>query len=485
MSLNDQFEHSRIPLKPLPYQNRRLADCNEIMIDYLGDNPTYHIYIVDSSDKTKYIDITSLILKASVGDSIQVNIDGMEEAISLNDLLSYIYKNFVFPENKLGFVYGRDKDLLFDPETKTVLLRDTDGTAYTPVVKAESVFDSNGRSIQERLDSMCRLGFSMDYVRTNVEDQNTITITYPFLNYLDGGNFYELRIGTVFVDRSRYQAIENTDEDGNAYGATITFFQDKLEINRRIDILYIYNCKDVGGDVNNTVISGGSIARNSISSSKLEKVTDDYYTNDSTCIASAKSVYNLFNDLSNSIASSQNKIIWAKDTSTSAGTITVNITAATAELNVANYPVLLNVVTNTSKNTSVKLTLTSTYNGSNVTIANAATIKLSSDVALKNNLPANHMMKIIIVDSTTAYLVAIPETDWDITRYIYTCADQEIDIPFSGMSYTIGAKILVYRNGVRLFEDLDYSINYANETIRLYVRTEEGERIVFEAISLM
>ena len=75
MSLNDQYEHSRIPLKPLPYENRRLADCNEIMIDYSGDNPSYHIYIVDSSDKSKYIDITALILKATVGEYIYIKLD--------------------------------------------------------------------------------------------------------------------------------------------------------------------------------------------------------------------------------------------------------------------------------------------------------------------------------------------------------------------------------------------------------------------------
>ena len=48
MPLNSQFEHSRIPLKPLAYKDRALAQPSELMIDYKGEHPSYHIYIVDN-----------------------------------------------------------------------------------------------------------------------------------------------------------------------------------------------------------------------------------------------------------------------------------------------------------------------------------------------------------------------------------------------------------------------------------------------------
>ena len=482
MSLNDQYEHSRIPLKPLPYENRRLADCNEIMIDYSGDNPSYHIYIVDSSDKSKYIDITALILKATVGEYIYIKLDGMEDPISLNDLLNFIYKNFVYPENKLGFIYERDKDLLLDPETKAVLLRDTDGTCYTPVVRADSVFDTSGRTVQERLDQMTRLGFSMDYVRITVEGQNVIDITYPFLNYRDGGNFFEIRIGTTFIDKTRYQVIENRNEDGDAYGATITFLDNHFEVDRRIDIMYIYNAKDVGGDINNNTFSGGSIANSSIPSTKLEKTCDNYYTEDSTSIATAKSVYSLYRDLTNALSVNTNRVIWCNDTSTSASSINIQATMSSAPV----YPVMINFVTKSTKNTNV--TLNATYkissSGSTGTLCTSQ-LYLTSGVQLKTKLPANHLAKIVIVDATHAYLIAVPESDWTVTRYIRVCKDQETVISYADLSYTIGAKIFVYRNGVRQFEDYNYSINPSDETITLYVRAEEGETIIFEAISLI
>ena len=69
------------------------------------------------------------------------------------------------------------------------------------------------------------------------------------------------------------------------------------------------------------------------------------------------------------------------------------------------------------------------------------------------------------------------------TRYIHTCRDDERDISYNMLGYEVGSVIRVYRNGVRLFEDLDYSINRQTEIITLFTRTEEGERIVFEAMT--
>ena len=60
-SNNDQFEMGRLPIVPLAYENKDLAQCNELIIDYTG-NKSYHIYITDSKDRTKLIDITELII---------------------------------------------------------------------------------------------------------------------------------------------------------------------------------------------------------------------------------------------------------------------------------------------------------------------------------------------------------------------------------------------------------------------------------------
>ena len=278
MPLNDQFtqySHGRLPLKPLAYSDKDVAQPSELMIDYKGEHPTYHIYIVDPVDGKRIIDVTNYLVKEAFGNDIAISIDGMEEQMTLHDLLNFIYKRFVYPDNLLGFDYTKDFEKVYDPNTLMVLLKNTDGTIFMPVTKADSVFDSNGTNLQERLDNMVRLGFANDYIKATQNDQTVFEITYPFLNYTENGNYMELRIGTTYIDKTRYELVDNTDENGDVYGCTITFLNDKIEIGRRIDILFIYNGTD-GADGSKAAINGGQIARYSIPTSKLEKVTSDY-----------------------------------------------------------------------------------------------------------------------------------------------------------------------------------------------------------------
>ena len=70
MSVNDQYNMSRIPIRPLSLSNKDLASTKELIIDNLGDKPSYHLYITDSEDRTKLIDITSLMIES------RINLDG-------------------------------------------------------------------------------------------------------------------------------------------------------------------------------------------------------------------------------------------------------------------------------------------------------------------------------------------------------------------------------------------------------------------------
>ena len=53
MSINDQYNMGRIPLRPLALTDKANAQTKELIIDYKGDKPTYHIYITDAKDRTK------------------------------------------------------------------------------------------------------------------------------------------------------------------------------------------------------------------------------------------------------------------------------------------------------------------------------------------------------------------------------------------------------------------------------------------------
>jgi hypothetical protein len=471
MSLQDQYHHSRIPLKPLPYRNRELAQNSEFLIDYVGDvdkEPTYHLYIVDPHDVTKIIDITNIMIKEAFGNDITINIEGLDEPLSLHDLLNFIYKRFLYPENLLGFDYARDLDKLFSPDTRMVLMRNTDDIYFVPVTTADAVFDKNGVNIQERLDNMVRLGFANDYIKVAQEDQNVFEITYPFPNYPDNGNYLELRVGTVYVDKSRYSLVDNRDENGDIIGATITFFNEKFEIGRRIDILYIYNAIGIA-DGAKAAIYGGQIANNSISLNKLEKTSDSYTLNDCTSAATSAAVYSLYKDFSDAINANSGSAYFVVDNSSLPTEIRVELVSNNVTLD--GRFIMLNILTTNVKDENFILT---------VTHANSSFIQYP--INMPGGVPANRIIK-ILVNVGVAKPLTLTESMLTTTRYIHTCRDDERDISYNMLGYEVGSVIRVYRNGVRLFEDLDYSINRQTEIITLFTRTEEGERIVFEAMT--
>ncbi len=475
MSLNDQWMQARIPLKPLPYCNKDLAQNSEFMIDYVGKNgksPSYHLYIVDANDPTKIIDLTNIMIKEAFGNDITITIEGLEEPLSLHDLLNFIYKRFLYPDNLNGFDYDRDYEKLFDPETKIVLQRNTDGTYFLPVTLADAVFDKNGKSIQERLDNIVRLGFANDYIQVYQEEQNVFEITYPFLNYPNNGNYFELRIGTVYVDKSRYSVVDNKDENGDIIGATITFFNETFEIGRRIDILYIYNAIGTA-DGSQAAINGGQIANGTVNSAKLEKTTDLYTVNDPTCIATAASVYGLYKDFSEAVNANSGSAFYLLDNAGFDNIISVNL--ANYNVEITSKCIMLNIFVQLAKQEDIILNVTHGL------ITNQSIMQYS--IHVPGGVPANRIVKVLI-NLNVAKALSLVEEMLTTTRYIYTCIDDETTISYKNLSYNAGSAIRVYRNGVRLFEDLDYTINKIDETIFLYTRSEEGERIVFEAMSM-
>ena len=477
MALNDQFEMSRIPIKPLAYSNKELADFNEFMIDYLGPDPKYHLFIVDSSDRTKIIDLTQLTID-SVNDinNIKVHIDGVDDPIALEDLLNWFYKNFLFPR-VINDSIEENKDIILDPSTSIALLIQKDNSVYAPVTRATYVFDSNGVSVEDRLNQMTKVGFSMDYLTVGQELQSEFVITYPFSDYRTRGNFIDIRIGTVFIDRTRYTITDNDDH----ITAVVKFDNTlALEKNRRIDILYIYNVNRITGDGDDIALSGYDIAIHSIPIEKMYKSTDDYYKNDPEAVASAKAVYNLYTDILDLANTNANKIAWCMDNSSNSGLIDVSYSASVAP----SYPMILNIITNSQKVSTVRLTSKCVVNGTTHTITNNVQVYNTDNSALSNGFPANRLLKIIVVSSSKAYALNVPETELQTSRYIYKCKDQDTVISYSNLSYTVGSLIYVYRNGVRLFDNYDYHTDKAAETITLFVRAEETETIVFESINI-
>lgn len=466
-SLNDQFEYGRIPIKPLPYKDRNLSQCNEIMVDY-GEDANYHIYITHHNDPDKYIDITALIVKEMLpkaeinANQFTVTIEGNEHPQSLMDLLNYIWKRFTYAEDPSGFDPVTDTDLLYNPTTVSVLLQTTDGQIQLPITIADNVYDKNGNSIQSILDGMTRLAFSVSYIYCTQDDQTSFEFEYPFEDYPD---MLEVRIGTTYVDRTRYQIEKHYDLEGHFKTGTIHFPYESIEKGRRIDLVWIFNSYDEGSSVK--FMSGSKIADSTIPITKLEMYSDSYNYANGNSVATSKALANLYADLTSAINANNQNLFHCPDISLASNIIEANIGRSAKEGDV------IIATTATSKTAAVKLLV----NGTNYNI------KTPDGNAITRGFRNNQVIKFKISDNKAIILSGI-SGEIRSNKYIYDCEDQEYIIPFGGLAYDNGDLVHVYRNGVRLFQDLDYSVDTANETITLFVRTEQGERIVFESLGV-
>lgn len=392
MSINDQYNMGRIPLRPLALTDKANAQTKELIIDYKGDKPTYHIYITDAKDRTKLIDITQLILDEAFpiinADNFKISIEGILNPENLRDIINFIYKRFLMPDNSNGFNYNNDWKKLYDPLTKSILLKDTDNVVYLPVTTADNVYDADGATLQDRLDNISRVGFATSFVTATAQGQTSFKLEYPFPDYSSGGNYIEVKIGSTYIDPTRYEIIDEVAADGHVYNATLNLVNEALEKGRTINFLYIYNSSDTSNGLNE-YLYGGLIANGSIPTGKLQKTSDRYDLSDSTSVATSKALYNLYKFCCEAL-----------------GTTPADKPASS----VGNYKVSAN-------------------------------------------------------------------------RFVYTVKnDKDNVISFNGLMYITGEEhnILVYRNGVRLFESIDYSMDTTKKTITVYTNTEQYERFVFE-----
>lgn len=577
MSLNDQFEHGRIPLKPLPYVNKEFASKNEFIIDY-GEGRSYHMYIARHDDPTQEpIDLTSKIIKEIIpnaqinANQFQITIEGIDDPTSLQDIINFIYKRFTYPEDPNGFDYDRDIEKVLDPNTKSILLRNTDGTILLPITLSTNVFDTTGKTLEDRLDGITHMEFNNIYLINEDMETNTFNIEFPFENY-DG--IIQVHIGTVYIDSSRYTIVKDSDTNTG----TITFNDLYVEKGRRVDVQFIYNCRTPSGGTYEK-LHGNSIIDGTIPITKLEKYSDSPTLNDSTSLATSAALNNLYTQLmyhlqSNSIGYSvfhvvanednqiefeidypypnyydhieirigtvyidesrytiipkqddlthkkailrlnegieagrridvifiynkgTGKVIWGVDNQPETNNLSFEID--TTFPNLLDISISKNFFANVLlRHIKTSNTISISYDGQSVEYD----IKTIDGGLISRDLSAGKIIRIYVDnEEECAYLISAGGTA-SVSYYHHLCVDREEDIenaeddnntliPFKNLNYFEGDIINVYRNGVRLFEPIDYTTitrrdDYGNEDIyiKLKVRTEEGERITFEAIT--
>ena len=339
---------------------------------------------------------------------------------------------------------------------------------------------------------MTRLGFAISYLYANTHNQQEFTFTYPFEDYPD---MLEVRIGTVFVDRTRYTITNHEDEDGHYRTGTITFINNgaindiKVEKNRRIDLIWIFNSA-YQKDSKLEFMSGSKIANFSIPTCKLQSVSNSYLLPNSDFIASSKALYDAYMSLMGMITEDGSAYVGI-DTSDSSTSINVQINVDVENLNfdeVAENHIFY-IIPKTDKICPANDYIDMTVRFDNGSIYVAPLFKLQLlDGSKIEKLKANKVYKFAYDhDNDQMYLLNVDEVGKTINteRYIYDCEDGSYVIPYSDfVNYNKDTDTLhVYRNGVRLFRDIDYQLNETTKELTLFVRTELGERIVFEALS--
>lgn len=477
-ALQDQFDMGRIPIRPLAYENKAKAFTQELMIDCVrsneGETPTFHLYITDPTDPRKVYDLSAMIAESAInGKGVTISIDGMAEPMTLDQVLTYIYKRFVHIHNPTGYVPETDLQDVLNRNNKNVILKDVNNQAVFPITRAEAVIDDNGNTLQQRLNSITRIGFANDYLQVSSDGQNTFEITYPFPDYLAGGNFMQLMIGTTVIDKSRYRIDEyEPDSNGEVQGCSVTFYTDTFEQGRRIDILYIYNSNNVDGN-HFTPIDGYAIALHTIQANKLEKVSSSYSLNSTDTLATSKAVRDLHELIWDNMSQNSAKAAYARDLSPDIrDTITANVANEGIIIGAGNT--MLSVVTSGTKSRIINLSLTSMDNEIN---RNSIT-KTYANISVPYEIPANSVVK-FLVNENTATVLMTERVHLANTRYIHHSAGNENEISYANMDVIEGGILKIYRSGVRLFKDVDYSM-LPNKKIKLFVKTNANEKIIFE-----
>lgn len=502
---SDQFHMGRIPIKPYAYisavtaiesedvdglghqglsSQDELAVCKEFVIDYLSTEDhkaTYDMYIVDPEDRRHFINLSQLIRTMSPlgdADKLTITIEGEEESVTLKDIINYIYSRFIFPDTETEDPQ-EILEKLFGDNTTNTLLTDVDGKVILPITAADNVYDSNGVSLQTRLDSITRIGFASTFI-TVTERGNQFTFDYPFENYAAEGNYLEVRIGGTVVNKSRYYIVDEppTDDGLVPTRATIVFNDHAIEKGRTINILFIYNSSANGFDNKN--MSGAYLANNSVPTSKLEKVSDSFTLPDPSSVATSKALYNLYNVLTEVITNSNLYSTFSVDKSTSSTEINVTLNSA---FNIVEG-CSINILTGNDKASTCKLKINN----------NSYDIYTSNGINT-NSIPGNTLIR-LFYSNGKFYLVSFNSHKLSVNRYYKTVKlskGEKIDptpdnlptVSYAGLTVKDDAEIFVYRNGIRQFKGIDYSDNPITKEITPVVRTENGEQFVFETFDII
>lgn len=451
--------NARIPVIPLPYTDKELAVEKEVIIKYGNGDEYPNIYIVDDHDRTKLWDITAGIqssIQHSSGDNFSIEIEGLG-TIALGDILNLLYS--------ISLTHDEAWSVETIKKMIPTTIVDNNGIIYAPRTLSTAVYTESGDTVDVRLKSISKVGLAMRHVVATEERQQTFTIPFPFDNYLSEGNSFWLYVGGIMVDERRYYISED--------GTTITFIDsdDYVEKDRTCTFLFWYNSATPETGVL-LVMDGKYITPRTIETNRLAHVSDSIDLNAPDAVASSRSVCTLRNVLNERIdgLAGNISVTCLADSSSTPTELVVNI--PNYKLKDSNM-IHIRLLENLGPNATLKVNdedAMPIYNGNNRVEAGplAGEIINVSFSSLENRF----------------YIYGTSTFKLETTYYHNSPEPGSSTIPFSLSYNSLVDKLSVWYNGIRLFEDVNYTMNESSITL-LDFESENGDLFTFELTQII
>ena len=451
--------NARIPVIPLPYTDKELAVEKEIVIKYGHDDEYPNIYIVDEFDRTKLWDITAGIvesIKGSPGDDFTVVIDGIG-TISLGDILNLLYS--------ISLTHDEAWSIETIKKMIPTTIVDSKGIVYAPRSLSTSVYMESGESIDVRLRSISKVGLAMRHVIATEERQQTFTIPYPFDNYLSEGNSFWIYVGGIMVDSRRYYISED--------GSQITFIDsdDYVEKDRTCTFLFWYNSATPDTGVL-LVMDGKYITPRTIETNRLANVSDSIDLNDPEAVASSRAVCtlrNVVNERVDALAGNVSVTCLADESSTSTELIVRIPNYRLTDSNMIHIRLREDLGPNATLQVNDEPALP-IYNGNNRVEGGP----LAGEII---NVSFNSL-------DNRFYIYGVSTFKLETTYYSNSPDEGSSTIPFNLSYNPLVDKLGVYYNGIKLFPDINYTLNESSITLLDFV-SEVGDLFTFELTQIV
>lgn len=457
MAVLDPNKLGRVPVVPLPYSRKELAQGKELIIDY----PHGNIYIADEKDPTILYNITQDIID-QVGRMNAKNMsmtiklpDGKEYTLNIADLLGFIYNKMITTNtdaNTIASIHENLSDLI------PAISEDNEGKKYAFITTTDQVYGPNGETVTQRLRAICRLGMVNAFVEATEDNQMSFRIPYPFEEFEEEGNYFEVCIGSVIVTPDRYSV-----EDGVL---TFALEEDAVKLGRSVMFRFWFNSATPEANAL-LVMDGRYIADRSIPTYKIQNLSNAINNPNPYCIATSLAVKSLYD----TVMSRMNKV--AADV---ASFVTSSGTGKALEATIPYFALKDQHVIYLRLHEAIANNATLTVNGGIAYPIYVNDNPITAGVAAGSilSLCFNEMLRRFQVFSDTSkYRVA------SYTSSYHAAAGENtinFDIPEFNPSLD---KLTVYQNNMRLFQDVNYNLGANSIQLIDYV-TDANDFFYFE-----